>query len=62
MNAIELEPRKAAETPWSRPRTLAVQGKTSGVSTFGYPSPRQYHAPTDADRMSEEAERWDGLS
>jgi hypothetical protein len=65
MKAIELDShptvRPVADNAWQRPRTLNVQARTTACS-FGYPSPRPYHAPTDADRLAEEPERWDGLS
>lgn len=42
-------------------KTMLVQAK-SDPTHFGYPIPRQYTPPTEADRQTEEPERWDGLS
>ena len=45
---------------WPRPRIITAQAKST---SFGYPSPKSaYCPPTDADRMAEDVERWDGLS
>ena len=46
---------------WLRERVPSLRAK-SDAKPFGYPSVRQYHPPTEAERMAEDVERWDGLS
>ena len=54
-------PSPATSPAIPRAKTMLVQSKSDPVH-FGYPIPRLYTPPTEADRLAEEPERWDGLS